>query len=64
VTIAVQLPAMHWFYYYVMWFLPFALVALLASPRAPGESEEPQGDTELELLQPPESASELALAGV
>jgi hypothetical protein len=29
VMIAVQLPATHWFYYYIMWFLPFALVALL-----------------------------------
>lgn len=31
VTIAVELPAVHWFYYYVVWFLPFALVALLAA---------------------------------
>jgi hypothetical protein len=30
VTLAVQLPAKHWFYYYIIWFLPFALVALLA----------------------------------
>lgn len=29
VTIAIQLPATHWYYYYIMWFLPFALVALL-----------------------------------
>jgi hypothetical protein len=28
VTIAVQLPASHWFYYYVIWFMPFVLVAL------------------------------------
>jgi Glycosyltransferase family 87 len=34
VTIAVQLPATHWFYYYIMWFLPFALVALVARPLA------------------------------
>jgi Glycosyltransferase family 87 len=27
VTIAVQLTATHWFYFYVVWFLPFALVA-------------------------------------
>ncbi|HLM32095.1 MAG TPA: hypothetical protein VK326_10595 [Solirubrobacterales bacterium] len=27
VTIAVQLTAAHWFYFYVVWFLPFALVA-------------------------------------
>jgi hypothetical protein len=64
VTIAVQLPAMHWFYYYVMWFLPFALVALLASPRATGGAEQPRDDAELEPLEPPEPASELALAGV
>jgi hypothetical protein len=32
VTIAIQLPATHWYYYYIMWFLPFTLVALLARP--------------------------------
>ncbi len=31
ITIAVQLPAEHWFYYYVVWFLPFALVAVLGA---------------------------------
>ena len=31
VTIAVQLTANHWFYFYVVWFLPFALVASFAS---------------------------------
>ncbi|MDX6581944.1 MAG: hypothetical protein QOI10_1128 [Solirubrobacterales bacterium] len=31
VTIAVQLTASHWFYFYVVWFLPFALVASFAS---------------------------------
>jgi hypothetical protein len=33
VTIAVQLTANHWFYFYVVWFLPFALVASFASQR-------------------------------
>jgi hypothetical protein len=33
VTIAVQLTASHWFYFYVVWFLPFALVAAFASQR-------------------------------
>ena len=33
VTIAVQLTASHWFYFYVVWFLPFALVASFASQR-------------------------------
>jgi hypothetical protein len=31
VTIAVQLTAEHWFYFYVVWFLPFVLVAAFAS---------------------------------
>ena len=30
VTIALQVPAGHWFYLYIPWFMPFALVALLA----------------------------------
>jgi hypothetical protein len=33
VTIAVQLTAAHWFYFYVIWFLPFALVAVFGSER-------------------------------
>ena len=33
VTIAVQLTASHWFYFYVVWFLPFTLVALFGSQR-------------------------------
>lgn len=32
VTIAVQLPAIHWFYFYIVWFMPFVLVAALAVP--------------------------------
>jgi Glycosyltransferase family 87 len=35
-TIAIQLPAVHWFYYYILWFLPFLLVAVLG----PGRSRE------------------------
>jgi hypothetical protein len=34
VTIAVQLTAGHWFYFYVVWFLPFVLVMSFASQRA------------------------------
>ncbi len=33
VLIAVQLTAIHWFYLYVVWFLPFVLVAMFASYR-------------------------------
>jgi hypothetical protein len=37
VTIAVQLPALHWFYLYIVWFLPLVLIAVLAAdiPAAP-----------------------------
>ena len=31
-TIAVQLPALHWFYLYIMWFMPLVLVAVLGNP--------------------------------
>jgi hypothetical protein len=34
-TIAVQVPAVHWFYYYIDWFAPFVLVALLAAAPTP-----------------------------
>lgn len=30
-VIAVQLPAMHWFYLYIVWFLPLVLVAVLGT---------------------------------
>lgn len=33
VTIALQLTATHWFYFYVVWFLPFVLVAAFATQR-------------------------------
>lgn len=38
VLIAVQLTVTHWFYLYLVWFLPLLLIALLARPgiRAPG----------------------------
>jgi hypothetical protein len=35
VVIAVQLGATHWFYFYVVWFLPLALAALFWAQRAP-----------------------------
>ncbi len=31
-TIAVQLPALHWFYLYIVWFVPLVLVAVLGTP--------------------------------
>jgi hypothetical protein len=35
VLIAVQLGATHWFYLYIVWFAPLALVALMAPWRGP-----------------------------
>ncbi len=39
VLIAVQLGATHWFYFYVVWFLPLVLVALFVAQRGEGLSE-------------------------
>ncbi|HYI36599.1 MAG TPA: hypothetical protein VEX39_08350 [Thermoleophilaceae bacterium] len=52
VVIAVQLTVSHWFYLYIVWFAPLALVALMApwrtgperddrAPAAPGQAERP-----------------------
>ena len=39
VLIALQLAATHWFYLYVVWFVPFVLVALFAAQRdVPGDA--------------------------
>ena len=45
VTIAVQLTASHWFYFYVVWFLPFVLVAAFAGERriVPERERAPEG---------------------
>lgn len=43
VTIAVQLTATHWFYFYVVWFLPFVLVASFASERTVTRGGSPAG---------------------
>ena len=40
VIIAIQLPALHWFYLYIPWFLPLVLVAVLA----PGAATTPEPD--------------------
>jgi hypothetical protein len=41
VLIAVQLGMTHWFYLYVVWFLPLALVALIAPAVGPARSSPP-----------------------
>jgi hypothetical protein len=38
VLVAVQLGATHWFYLYVVWFAPLALVALMAPWRGPARA--------------------------
>ena len=39
VLIALQLAATHWFYLYVVWFLPFVLVTSLGAYRAQARDE-------------------------
>jgi len=41
VLIAVQLGATHWFYLYIAWFAPLALVALLGPHRGAGSPDDP-----------------------
>ncbi len=41
VAIALQLTATHWFYFYVVWFLPFALIAAFGSQQTITRSESP-----------------------
>jgi hypothetical protein len=45
ITLAVQLPAEHWFYYYIVWFMPFVIVALLAGEGDGGTVMEEEGST-------------------
>jgi hypothetical protein len=55
VIIALQLAAMHWFYFYLVWFAPFLLAALFGAHRSPGPPEvEPavEGRAEESRLQP------------
>jgi hypothetical protein len=44
ITIALQLPAVHWFYYYIVWFMPFVLVAVLAWGEDDTTATEAPGD--------------------
>lgn len=45
VTLAIQLPATHWFYYYILWLMPFVLVAMLV-PETPRPSAPPADPSE------------------
>jgi hypothetical protein len=54
VTIAVQLPALHWFYLYIPWFFPLVLVAVLAPSESPVDQPAMlEGRAELEPTTPP-----------
>ncbi len=58
VIIAVQLPALHWFYLYIVWFLPLVLIAVLGAD-APAADPSVQPDRADE-VQPGEPATALA----
>ena len=58
-TVAVQLPAVHWFYLYIVWFLPLVFVAVLGADPPPTLEPGPL-DTAAE-LEPAQAG--MALAG-
>jgi hypothetical protein len=53
VTIAVQLPALHWFYLYIVWFLPLILIAVLADDPAATQPESRDRPVEAEANEHP-----------
>ena len=50
VLIAVQLAATHWFYLYVVWFVPFVLVAIFGAYRTPPAAQPATAERERELV--------------
>ena len=50
VLIALQLAATHWFYLYVVWFAPFALVAMLGAYRERSPAREAARTREAEAV--------------
>ncbi|MBV9213619.1 MAG: DUF2029 domain-containing protein [Actinobacteria bacterium] len=50
VIIAAQIPATHWFYFYIPWFVPFALVALFGAFRGGAEQGEAEWAAAADLL--------------
>jgi hypothetical protein len=64
VTIAIQLPATHWFYYYILWFLPFALVAMLAGERPVSEQPAQPGTDAGDAVRIEDRRPEPVLVGV
>jgi hypothetical protein len=64
VTIAIQLPATHWYYYYILWFLPFALVAMLVGERQPERRPAAPEPAETVLIEDHRPEREPVLVGV
>jgi hypothetical protein len=64
VTIAVQLPAEHWFYYYIVWFMPFVAVALLVRDGQPDVTDTDQSAPSPELSHVAASSPEPVATGV
>jgi hypothetical protein len=58
VTIAVQLPALHWFYMYIVWFLPLVLIGVLAA--GPADADASLEDEATRALDQPDTAPVLA----
>jgi hypothetical protein len=50
VLIALQLTATHWFYLYIVWFVPFVLVALFAGGRVLPSPQQRAAEPERELV--------------
>jgi Glycosyltransferase family 87 len=50
VLIAVQLTATYWFYLYIVWFLPFVLVAMLGAYRSPLSARPRESEPERQLV--------------
>jgi hypothetical protein len=62
-VIGVQLPALHWFYLYIVWFLPFVFVAVMAPQPAPARSPDAAQTGAAVPVAAQEGEPELALAG-
>ena len=62
IVIATQLIAIHWFYLYIVWFVPFMLVALFAEYHT-GHRRRPRDPATVEITPTP-LTQERELAGV
>jgi hypothetical protein len=50
ILIAVELTATHWFYLYIVWFVPFILVALMAAHGGPPDETGEEREAEREAV--------------